>query len=93
MFSEAKPRETLRQLVSLKTSCLSVENVTETAFPIHPTSSNLPKLLKYDTLDGSLSLTLSVCFINKCYIVTFHSRHSFQAGVNVQQAILLCVYV
>ena len=89
MFSEAKPRETLRQLVSLKTSCLSVENVT----PIHPTSSNLPKLLKYDTLDGSLSLTLSVCFINKCYIVTFHSRYSFQAGVNVQQDILLGVYV
>jgi len=37
---------------------------------------------------GWFSLTLK-----KCYIFTFHSRHSFQAGVSVQQAILRRMYL
>ena len=35
---------------------------------------------------------IGVCFTYKCYIVTFHTRHSFQTHVSIQQAILLHMY-
>jgi len=35
---------------------------------------------------------IGVCFTNKCYIVTFHTRHSFQTHVSIKQAILLHMY-